>query len=358
MLNAKKFLWLFCLTSWLIKVTPLAAEPYVSFQGNVTGWYFNYLKVPGGKLAIRLPRSQQRVTGWEGPLASQQVCQQQAEQIKDKVTSACYERETLEYYRWKRRVTSAWVLPLETGETSRMLVMASREDCDRVKSGDHYYTLTGEKALLPSDLKFCLQIEVTFEEFAKRYAWMSRHDSTPAPPPTLYRAWSLPVNEGRLVTLLQFGGQYAEQWCKVIRQHGFYFNEIRRSGFGNMPVRQPITAQNPQCSRRGPQGNEVPVIYRFVENHQGVQVEPKSDPSAGQQAWLLTVLVRGVEKPLLFQSEEKCWEVIRQGYYYRVIDRGGIIPDDKTEIPFNYIKADCVAIRLDQLPKQGFYDSR
>ncbi len=319
-----------------IQGVSLAADTkkYTAFSGKRSGWYFTLMD---GAIA----------QGWRGPFANQEDCERNRAGSSQQQPSACYERETVEYYQWRTNQTRLWVLPIRTGAQSARLVFGRKEDCLRVARSDFYYGETdADPVKIPkrSEFRHCLVDKVWFDEVAQRYRHVDRHAETQTALPQKFKAWSFPVDEGHYVKLLQFRNQAA---CERVARDKKFYEFIPRTGFGSMRIAYPIPSELARCVRRVPKRNEIPVLYQHIGEHEGASSAKKSQASAssGSTLWVLAVQKSGGVMPLYFKTREDCRRLERDGYYFREIDRG-FLPSTYLRMPIETIAQECTLAQL------------
>ncbi|MBF0287794.1 MAG: hypothetical protein HQM14_08250 [SAR324 cluster bacterium] len=320
----------------------LEAVKFFPFSGQRTGWYFN---ITEGDVVV----------GLHGPLPNKSSCQQQARLKIAAPLDTCYERETVEFFRWRQNNLNTWVLPIKTGEQSQHLVFTSRQSCHQVAQSGYYFTPSKVKVRLHPDYSYCLVSTVYFDEFEKRYAFANEHSTTTQPYPKRYKAWSMLVDEGHYSKLLQF--KY-KQHCEQVSKDGKYYNFLPRSLFSKMRVVYLIPKKFRTCSRRVPASNEIPVIYQYIKEHRTTGNSPEKNKVVStnkQTAWVLTIQKEGGPYPLYFQKRGDCFQVEQQRFYYREINRGNIFPSVPLRTSFQSLAQGCTKMTLPEMVQNKFY---
>lgn len=345
-MNLKKH---FCLcflglTAWGLFVGgTLEAKKFFPFEGRKTAWYFSVME---GAVAV----------GLKGPFATERACWQKAGQEKSDTAGDCYSRETVEYFQWRQNQLKTWVLPVKTGELSRHLVFTNRKNCHRVAESGFFITATGQKALQPPDLKYCILTEIYFDEAKNRYAHWKEHPLPKTRYPKRYKAWSLMVEEGRYGKLLQFRSQ---QQCERVAKAGQYFSSRPRAMFATLRVVHEIPKKLRKCVRRTPQKNEVPVIYQHTNEHSPPENNPPVSPTPQSSnmlsAWRLTIEKPGGAFSLFFKNRKTCLRVARQRLYYQEISRGGWFPSKAIPSSFEKILEPCAPMKFSEDLEHRFY---
>ncbi len=342
-MSLKHYLILGWFTGFLLGAMPsetMAAPPFSLFQGQRTAWYFNQVD---GRVVI----------GLQGPFLDQFSCRQQAQLEKKQ---ACYQRETVAFFRWRQNQQKMWVLPVRTGEQSQHLVFANRKDCHRVAESGFYFTITeggAVKVRQRPDLQTCIVTLVYFDEIANRYAFVKQHPLPEKPYPQRYQAWSMLVETGHYRKLLQFK---QKQHCEQVAQEGKYYNFLPRAGFGKMRITYRIPAELRTCVRRASQRNEIPVIYQHIREHRKIAASPKPQRFSGksQSVWVLTIQKPGGAYSLFFEKKRACLRVQQHRFYYREINRGKIFPSTSLKTDFDSFQG-CTQMELPADVQERFY---
>lgn len=329
------------LVCFLIPFESLRAKPFFPFNGRQTAWYFNLMD---GRVAI----------GLKGPFSNKTSCQQNAQLAKSPKPGACYERETVAYFRWRQNQVKTWVLPVRTGAQWHHLIFRNRKNCHRVAESGFYITPTGKKVQQHPDLKYCLLTDIYFDAVKKRYTHLAKHPPPEKGYPQRYKAWSMVVEEGRYRKLLQFRNK---QQCQRVAHDGKYFSFLPRAMFGTMRVVYQIPQELRKCVRRTPQLNEIPVIYQHIQEHETLSSSNRSKKSTPktQNVWTLTIQKPGGPLTLFFEKRKDCFRIEQQKFYYKEINRGQWIPSKPIQSPFENILQACTQMKLSKAVQERFY---
>lgn len=331
----------------LLIPTQAIAKKFFSFQGQRQGWYFN-VPHPDARHTPSdqaIASSSQRAIGIKGPFSTNEDCAKASESLYPDEYIPCYKRETVEFYQWRIQKTLAWIVPLRTGSQSSALVFKNKKDCHRVAVSGFYFTRSKVKVQQHQDLQICIVGEVSFDEYEEPYPFVYKHPQTDRPYPKRYRAWSIVVEQGRFVKLLQFA---KKEDCELVAQNGNYYSLLPHTGYSSVQVAYEIPAHLRKCHQQAPQKNEVPVFYAHIRKHKNKKDRiSDSVPLIAQRiVWVLGVQhVTGLH-PLYFKTKQECLRVLQDGFYFKKIDRGWLFSSQRIKKIFEFVRGGCTQTKL------------
>ncbi|MBF0350816.1 MAG: hypothetical protein HQM11_07270 [SAR324 cluster bacterium] len=333
------------------KIASAVEQAFVPFTGMREGWYYN-LKHPDSSVPdTDMPVSvKTRIVGLKGPFENQDGCQFHALK-SDKPHSACYLRETRSFYQWRSHHIDAWVLPLATGEDSKALIFPKANDCWRVALSGFYKTSGQLNVSLRKESQYCLKERLSFGQYEDLYGFTRDHPPASGKPPAVYQAWSMAVDEGRYVRLLQF---LNKSLCELVARDGMYYSKISHRAFQDLQVTYQIPLHLRHCERRQPKANEVPFLYPWASLHSSSTAAVEPSTVQTQQAWVMGVNQPGGILPLYFRTQKACMKVLYSGKYFMGVFRGGIFKDIKIRKTFDQVTGLCEPFNGPLIPENYY----